>query len=177
MQSEIDKHLTGVTFTPAVVGILTDGRRVCLGVRKAVSGGLGQNLIAGIGGKVGDAAEFENETPEQAMDREALEEIGVKVTEKQRMGRVRFMFSHKAPDSKWNQDVDIYVVIKWEGTPTETESTKPEWIGIGAIPWDRMWEDNQHWIPKVLAGQFVNAIFLFNEDNKIAEYRFDPISS
>lgn len=170
--TEIDRRLAGITFTRAVVGMLIDKDKVCLGVRKKVSGGLGQDLIAGIGGKVGDAPEIQNETAEQAMDREAKEEIGVDVLEKQHMGRVRFIFSHKAPDSKWNQDVEIYTVTKWRGEPKETESTKPEWFATSDIPWVRMWEDNQHWIPLVLAGQVVNAIFLFSEDNKIAEFKF-----
>jgi len=172
---KIDKFLTSVTFTPAVVGYLRDGGRVCLGVRKKVSSGLGENLIAGIGGKVGDSLEIQNETSDKAMDREVSEEIGVKVLEKQQMGRVRFIFSHKPPDSKWNQDVMIYSITRWEGMPAETESIKPMWFDIGEIPWERMWADNEYWLPKVLSGQRVEAIFLYSGDNKVVEYRFDEI--
>jgi len=172
---KIDKFLTSVTFTPAVVGYLRDGGRVCLGVRKKVSSGLGENLIAGIGGKVGDSLEIQNETSGKAMDREVSEEIGVKVLEKQQMGRVRFIFSHKPPDSKWNQDVMIYSITRWEGMPSETESIKPMWFDIGEIPWERMWADNEYWLPKVLSGQRVDAIFLYSDDNKVVEYRFDEI--
>src|SRR5512135_2384566 len=152
----IDQFLTSVTFTPAVVGYLRDNNRVCLGIRKKVSSGLGENLIAGIGGKVGDSLELRNETPANAMDREASEEIRVKVLEKREMGRVRFIFSHKPLDSKWNQDVIIYSITKWEGTPSETESIKPVWFEIGELPWERMWKDNEYWLPKVLSGQQVN---------------------
>ena len=172
---EIDKFLTSVTFTPAVVGFLRDGDRVCLGVRKKVSSGLGENLIAGIGGKIGDTPEIQHETSGEAMDRESNEEIRVKVVEKREMGRVRFMFSHKPFDSKWNQDVKIYSITKWQGVPSETESTIPEWFDISEIPWKRMWEDNEYWLPKVLSGQQVNAIFLFSDDNKVVEYRFDEL--
>jgi len=174
--SEIDRHLAVVTFTPAVVGYLRDGDKVCLGVRKKVSHGLGENLIAGIGGKVGDTPEIQNETPEEAIDREANEEIGVKVMEKQYRGRVRFIFSHKPPDSKWNNDVKVYSITGWKGSPTETESTKPLWFSINDIPWKNMWEDNEHWLPKVLAGQLVNAIFLYSDDNKVAEFRFEEVA-
>lgn len=172
-KSAIDRFLAAVTFTPAVVGYLIDKDKVCLGVRKAVSHGLGENLIAGIGGKVGDAPEIKNETPEQAMDREAFEEIGVKVIARQLMGRVKFIFSHKPSDSSWNQDVMIYTITKWQGTPIETASTQPLWFNIHAIPWSKMWADNQRWLPKVLAGQPVNAVFLFNDDNEIADYRIE----
>ncbi len=167
--------LTSVVFTPAVVGFLRDGNKICLGVRKKVSSGLGKDLIAGIGGKVGDSMEIQNETSDHAIDREVREEIGVKVLKKQQMGRVRFMFAHKPPDSQWNQDVTIYSITKWEGIPSETESIKPIWFDRGAIPWERMWVDNEYWLPKILAGQRVDAIFLFNDDNKIAEYRFEEI--
>lgn len=171
--NEIDGYLSSVTFTPAVVGYLRDGDRICLGVRKQVSGGLGQDLIAGLGGKVGDTLKIKDETFEEAMDREADEEVCIKVTEKQDMGRVRFIFTHKAPDSKWNQDVKIFSITKWEGQPTETDTTKPLWFKSEEIPWEKMWEDNQHWLPKVMVGEKVNATFLFSEDNKIAGYRFD----
>ena len=169
----IDRHLALVTFTPAVVGYLRDGDEVCLGVRKRVSSGLGENLLAGIGGKIGDSPEFQNETPDETMDREAREEIGVILLEKQVMGRVRFIFTHKPPDSQWNQDVRIYSITMWEGEPAETESTRPEWFNMGQIPWERMWYDNKYWLPRVLSGQSVDAVFLFSDDNKITAYRFD----
>jgi ADP-ribose pyrophosphatase YjhB (NUDIX family) len=179
--SEIDRHLSEVTFTSAVVGYLRGGDKVLLGERKKVSSGLGQNLIAGIGGKVGDSPEIQDETPDQAMDREANEEIGgengLKVIEKTNKGRVRFIFAHKAPDSKWNQDVLIYEITKWEGEPTETESTKPMWFDKNEIPWEKMWEDNEKWLPLVLSGEQVDAIFLFSGDNKIAEFRFNKPSN
>lgn len=170
---EIDKFLTSVTFTPAVVGFLRDGNRLCLGARKKVSSGLGENLVAGIGGKIGDLPEIQNETASDAMDRETNEEIGVAVIKKQEMGRVRFIFSHKPLDSEWNQDVRIYSITRWQGVPSETESTKPEWFDMGNIPWGRMWEDNQYWLPKVLSGQQIDAIFLYRDDYKVVEYRFD----
>ncbi len=174
-KSKIDKYLASVTFTPAVVGYLRNGGQVLLGARKKVSHGLGENLIAGVGGKVGDSPEIKNETTEEAMDREAREEIKVKVLEKQDMGRVRFIFAHKPPDSKWHQDVKIYSITKWEGTPAETDSVKPSWFDIDKMPWEQMWEDNKQWLPKILSGKRVNALFLFSNDNKMAEYRFDEV--
>lgn len=171
--SEIEKYVTRTHFTPAVVGYLRDGDRVLLGVRKSVSHGLGQNLIAGIGGKVGDSEETKSETHGQTMYREAEEEVVVKVLEKAEMGRLRFIFTHKKPDSSWNQDVTIYEITKWEGEPTETESTKPLWFDKDEIPWEKMWEDNEHWLPKVLSGKEVEAIFLFSDDNKISEFRLE----
>lgn len=170
--SQIDKYLSLVTFTPSVVGYLQNSNQVLLGVRKKVSLGLGQNLIAGIGGKIGDKPENKGETPSEAMDREAEEEIGIKIIKKQSMGRVRFIFTHKDPNSQWNQNVQIFSISKWTGTPIETESTQPAWFNINQIPWNQMWQDNKIWLPKTLSGQPVDAIFLFSDDNKLSDYEF-----
>lgn len=171
--SEIDKYLKTVTFTQAVVGYLVRKDEVCLGVRKKVSADLGKDLIAGIGGKVGDETEFANETPDEAMDREAREEIKIKVKKKKQLGRVRFIFTHKPSDSKWNQDVLVYQITEWKGVPQETDSTKPVWFDKDKIPWGKMWEDNEKWMPKTLLGQVVNAVFLFSGDNTLKEFRFE----
>jgi 8-oxo-dGTP diphosphatase len=173
--NKIDKFLGSVIFTPAVVGYLIKGDKVCLGIRKKVSLGLGENLIAGIGGKVGDTIEIKNETVSMAIDRELNEEVGIRVIKKQEMGRVRFIYFHKPKDSKWNQDVRIYSVTKWKGEPTETESIKPVWFDINNIPWKLMWADNIYWLPKVLSGKKINAIFIFSNDQEIMDYRFDEV--
>ncbi len=173
--SEIDSFLkSGVIFTPAVVGyFIGEEDKVGLGLRKKVSFGIGENLIAGIGGKVGDTLEIQGETFDQAMDREAKEEVEVIVTKKQAMGSVRFIFSRKPLDSKWNQRVGIYLITRWKGELKETESTKPLLFNVDNIPWDKMWADNKIWLPKVLQRQKVSATFLFDDDNKVKEYRFE----
>lgn len=160
---------SGVVFTPAVVGYLIDGNRILLGIRKKVSLGLGENLVAGIGGKF----EQDDKNPDNTLDREVYEEIGVEVLEKNDFGCVKFIFEHKPLDSKWNQSVDIYLITKWSGEPKETESIKPIWFNIKEIPWEKMWADNKIWLPKVLAGERINATFLHDSDNSVKEYRFE----
>lgn len=157
-------------FTPAVVCFIRRGNEVLLGLRKKVSLGLGENLISGIGGKVGDSPEIQDESNQDALIREVREEIGVIVREFREMGRVRFIFPHKP---LWNQDVRVYSVSQWEGIPQETDAIKPIWFAEGQLPVHRMWHDNGFWLPKVLAGESVNAVFLFGEDNKVIESLFE----
>jgi len=164
------KSLSDIVFTPAVVCYLTDGSKVLLGLRKRVSFGLGENLISGIGGKVGDKPEYRNETPLEALRREVLEEIGVTIGNTTERGKVRFIFPHKP---KWNQEVTVYVVETWVGDPFETEDIKPMWFDADALPKDRMWDDNSYWIPAVLSGECVDGVFLFDENNKVKEYTLD----
>ena len=156
-------------FTPMVVCYLREGDNVLLGLRKKVSSGFAENLISGIGGKVGDKIEYADETEEEALIREAQEEIGVKILRYKRIGTIRFIFSHKP---KWNQIVYIFIVDHWEGEPKETEVIKPIWFRKTQLPLQQMWDDNAYWVPKVLAGEKIDAVFLLGEDNKVVEYKY-----
>lgn len=168
--TQIEERLkAGVTFVPAVVCYLKKGDKVLLGLRKEVSLKLGENKIGGIGGKVGDHPEYQNETPEEALAREVLEEIKVRIKIVKKMGRVRFIYVDKP---KWQQDVSVYVVEEWEGEPQETVAIQPLWFDTEALPTDRMWYDNSYWVPRVLAGEQVDAIFLLDDDGKVLEYVF-----
>lgn len=146
---------------------------VLLGERKKVALDLGLGLLAGIGGKVGDEIEFAGESDEEALGREVMEEIRVKVLKYKYMGRVRFLWPHRP---LWNQDVGVYVVTEWIGVPEETEAIKPYWFKQTQLPVDRMWDDNQYFIPKVLEGETINAVFLYGEDGRVREYIFKGIT-
>ena len=160
----IDTYLqTHPTFIHATVGYALHDDEILLGVRKRVSFGLGEQLIAGIGGKLEPG-----ETDEQALKREFLEEIETEVVNCTLAGNVTYLFPHKP---KWNQEVSIYRVEKWRGEPQETEDIQPQWFKQTELPKDRMWPDNLYTIPKVLAGQPIDGVFLYGEDGTIAEYR------
>jgi 8-oxo-dGTP diphosphatase len=169
--SKIDEHLkTGSAFVPAVVCYFKKGDKVLLGIRKRVSLGLGKNLIAGIGGKVGDKPEYQDETLEEALAREVMEEISVRIVGFRRVGRVRFIWPDKP---KWQQEVIVFIVDNWEGEPQETEAMKPMWFSITSLPVSRMWDDNAYWVPKVLAGEHVNATFLYGKEGKVIDSVFE----
>src|SRR5262252_4693813 len=106
----------GSALTPMVASYFLKDNQVLLGLRKQTEWELGKNLIAGIGGKIGDIPGLENETPERALEREAQEEIGVLPTSYHNAGQVTFLFPNKP---KWNQKVNLYIVDEWEGEPTE----------------------------------------------------------
>lgn len=155
-------------LTKAVVGYFLKEDKVILGLRKQVSFGLGENLISGIGGKVGDSPEIIGESDEQAMMREAEEEIGVKIKKLHKVGEITFLFPNKA---KWNQFVIAYIIKEWEGEPQETDVIKPLRFQLNELPFERMWADNQYWVPHVLSGKTINATFLYADDNKtVQEY-------
>lgn len=174
LESEIQK--LEKPMRPAVVCYLIDGDRVLLGLRKRVSLGLGANLISGIGGKIEvDPEAFENgeviflETAEEALIRELQEEISVTPTEFTEVGRIRFVFP---ANPKWNQDVKAYLCTNWTGEPAESEEIAPEWHEISNLDeiFPKMWEDNQHWLPKVFNGEIIEAIFVYEDDNSTIKH-------
>jgi 8-oxo-dGTP pyrophosphatase MutT (NUDIX family) len=120
--------------------------------------GFGVGKWNGVGGKVGD-----KETIEEAALREMEEEIGVKakLTDLNKVGNIKFYFNEK---SDWNQQVHIYFVNKWEGEPVESEEMKPQWYKKDELPYEAMWEDDPHWLPKILAGKKVEGEFYFKGD-------------
>ena len=150
-------------LTQAVVCYPTKDDKVLLGIRKSSSTDLGLNLIAGFGGKVGDHEEFAKESIEDALIRELKEELNITLTSYTHRGSVTFLFPNKP---KWSMQTQIYVTSEWEGEPTETESMKPEWFEMRNLPSSQMWEDNQYWVPLVLRGKNIEAIFVYNDDNK-----------
>lgn len=167
--NQIDKILQSKqTLVPAVVCFPVKGDEVLLMHRIKTSDGLGQDLISGIGGKVGDEEAFKNETHEQALIREVEEEVGIIPTKYTDVGRVKFLWPAKP---KWSMDVIIYIVNAWNKEPRETAVARPEWYKISNLPKQNMWEDNQYWVPQVLEGKKVNVVFLFDENGKIVEYR------
>ena len=42
----------------------------------------------------------------------------------------------------------------------------PTWFGVTEIPFEQMWQDGRHWLPRILAGERIRAEFTFKEDNE-----------
>ncbi len=147
--------------------ILCDGDRVLFGTKKR---DFGKGKLVGVGGKVD-----EGESVEGAAIRETEEELGVKVTKCQKVGELVFdnldyrgkMECHK---------MHIFIGTEWEGEPTETDEITPSWFSTREIPYDRLWEDDQYWLPYVLIDEFVQGYFYFDGKNKIDHFWCEPVS-
>ncbi len=122
--------------------------------------GFGKNKYNGFGGKVKD-----NEDIKQAAIRELFEETVVRVHPKnfEKKGDLIFLFPYEIG---WNQKVHIFVAESWEGKPIETEEMKPEWFDFKDIPFEKMWNDDVYWLPKILNGKNLKGEFIFGKDNE-----------
>ena len=131
--------------------------------------GFGAGRWNGVGGKLGDG-----ETIEQAVIREAYEEVGI-VTENpdlQKVAELAFTFPHR-PD--FDQLVHVYVTEKWLGEPVESEEMKPEWYSVKNIPFDTMWSDDTFWVPQMIEGKLIKGAFTFGEGDVILEQEVDSV--
>jgi 8-oxo-dGTP diphosphatase len=123
----------------------------------------GAGKYNGFGGKVEDG-----ETIAEATVREMREETGVDVRleDLERVGRLAFLFPYR-PD--WEQVVHVYLARRWQGTPQETDEMVPAWFSVDDIPYEQMWDDDLYWLPRVLAGERVQATFVYRADNQTVD--------
>ncbi len=142
--------------------LLVDGGRLLLALKKR---SFGKGKWNGIGGKQKDG-----ETIEQTAVRETQEEIGVTPTSMRKVATLNFYFEGDTSDRNWNQQVIVFIVDRWEGTPSESEEMFPRWFDKNAIPFGSMWDDDAYWLPKVLEGRELTGYFLFGEDQKMKEH-------
>lgn len=152
------------TWQPNMVAnlvFLTRGDEVLLIHKKT---GLGAGKINGPGGKL-----EEGETAHDAAIREVQEELEITPKGLEEMGVLHFDFVDGL-----KLHCTVFRGSEYEGIPTETREAKPEWFPIGQLPLDRMWADDRHWLPEMLAGKRFQAWFRFDDEEMLSkEVRFE----
>jgi len=121
--------------------------------------GLGAGKINGPGGKIETG-----ETPMQAGVREVEEELKIVPTDLEEMGLLQFQFT----DGLAIHCV-VFTAAGFRGMPEETDEAKPEWFGFDEIPYEQMWEDDQHWLPGMLQGRKFAAYFDFDDESMLSK--------
>ena len=132
--------------------------RVLLGMKKR---GFGAGRWNGFGGKVHDG-----ETIEGAARRELMEETGIAPVDLVPAGMLEFSWQQKPEEAL---DVRLFRVTDFEGEPQESEEMRPQWFREDEIPFDRMWQDDRHWMPLFLQGKKFRGRFVFNDRDQIVE--------
>ena len=118
--------------------------------------GIGKGKINGPGGKIDPG-----ETPSQCVVRECQEELHITPKGAIKMGELWFAMSDM-------EDIHCHVFMasEFDGAPTATDEAIPVWTNLDKIPWERMWEDDPHWLPRMLEGEKFLGRFVF-EGEKI----------
>lgn len=133
--------------------IVKDGRILLIEKKR----GLGAGKINGPGGKIDP-----DETPLQAVIRETQEELLITPSTPRKLGELRFSMSD-CPDILCH----VYRADGFTGTPTETDEAVPVWTALDEIPYDRMWEDDRHWLPLLIAERQFIGSFVFDGEQML----------
>lgn len=145
------------TWTPgerATLLFIIEPERILLIHKKR---GLGAGKINGPGGRVDPG-----ESDQECAVREVQEELLITPLDPVERGVLQFQFA-----DGYSLEAVVFSATRYEGTPTETEEALPEWFPRDAIPYERMWSDDQYWIPQMLKGQSFHGTFLFDGDEML----------
>jgi len=134
--------------------VVKDGRVLLIRKKR----GLGAGKINGPGGKIEPG-----ETALEAAIRETQEEIGVTPLAVEERGVLHFQFT-----DGYSLHCTVFVAADFRGQPIETNEATPFWFAFDAIPFSEMWEDDQHWLPQVLAGKRFVGWFEFDGERMLS---------
>lgn len=97
--------------------------------------------------------------------RETSEETGILPLEVKEAGRLEFYF----PESKsWDNTCTVFTCDRFSGEIVpESEECSAHWVPIGAIPYEKMWDDDRHWIPLVLEGRQFHRLYWFDANDRM----------
>ncbi len=144
---------------------LLRGDQVLLAMKKR---GFGEGKWNGVGGKLES-----NETIEQALIRECQEEINVLITAYERVGEITFNEFHEGTQKILN--VHVFTAAQWQGEPIETDEMAPRWFNIVELPLDKMWPDDEFWLPQVLAGKKIRGTFTLDANETITDQKVTEV--
>lgn len=122
--------------------------------------GLGKGKVNAPGGRI-EAGEM----PMEAAVRETREETGLTPLNLKYVAQLSFIFT-----DGYSLKGFVYFADDCSGELKETDEADPFWQPSEAIPYEKMWEDDIHWLPKAIEGNFVEARFIFNEDTMLSKH-------
>ncbi len=151
--SEIDWVAWEPQQRATLLFIIQDGKVLLIHKKR----GLGAGKINAVGGRLDPG-----ETAEVAAVRETEEELCIHPVGIIHCGELSFQFVDGL-----SIHVTVFKTDEFTGIPTETDEAKPVWFDIDAIPYDRMWADDELWIPLMLKNVPFVGKFVFDDDKML----------
>ncbi len=160
-QTEFDWEAWQPNMFAVLMFIVKDGQ--VLLIEKLT--GLGQGKVNAPGGKIEPG-----ETAMQAAIRETQEEVCIAPINPIKRGELSFAIGG-GPQLY----CQVFMADDFTGEPKATREANPFWSAIDSIPFDRMWEDDQFWLPGLINGQTFSGKFVFEDEDTLIskELHFD----
>ena len=159
--------LTSKTRKASTLVLLVQEGRLLLGMKKR---GFGVGKWNGFGGKVESG-----ETVREGALREMREECGVDIPSSAltEAGVLAFDF----PDGSCGPLlVHVFKASGYTGKIEESEEMAPRWFETSSIPFDQMWQDDEHWFPLFLRDTRFTATFQFENLHTMVAHQVTPVS-
>ncbi len=121
--------------------------------------GLGAGKVNAPGGRVEPS-----EMPAEAAVREVQEETGLTPLNVKEVGQLSFIFK-----DGYSLKGIVFFADDCTGDMAETDEADPFWQSVDQIPYDKMWEDDELWLPLAISGKYVKGHFIFDGDKMISQ--------
>ena len=120
--------------------------------------GLGAGKVNAPGGRI-EAGEM----PVEAAVRECQEEVGLTPINPEYMTDLFFIFKNG-----YSLRGFVFYAEDYEGEMVETDEAEPFWCDIKRIPLDKMWADDELWLPRMLNGEKLSGRFIFDDEEMLS---------
>ncbi|MDQ5938456.1 MAG: 8-oxo-dGTP diphosphatase / 2-hydroxy-dATP diphosphatase [Patescibacteria group bacterium] len=147
----------------AATTFIIKDNKILLGFKKR---GFGMNKWNTFGGKLD-----KGESYEEAAKREVFEECELNILSLEEKATLNFSWVN----NKDKFEVHVFQAISFTGQPVESEEMLPQWFDLDKIPYAKMWPDNKLWWPLFLAGQKINASFVYGPKDKLLTQQIELI--
>lgn len=140
----------------ALIEHTDEGERILLGRKLR---GFGRGNIVLPGGKV--------EPGEQVIHaavREFREETGLVLASENLELAAQINFRFSALESA-DMDCAAFVARSATGSLVTTEELEPLWVDSRSLPTEHMWQDAEHWLPLLVAGEMFTATIVIDADH------------
>lgn len=153
---DIDWDLWEPQETAVLCYIFKDGEVLLINKKT----GLGKGMVNAPGGRI-----EEDETAAEAAVRETEEETGITPSNLVQVGILNFQFV-----DGYSLRGYIFFADDYTGSMHETDEADPFWVKETEIPYDKMWADDIHWLPKAMEGQFFEGKFIFDGEEMLSKH-------